>query len=133
MTTFDEVLLVAFIFFRAITSFILLDPSVNFKLCTLRYSCKWCTAAVLSLMYLMKNLYQMSFLKQNDFSTPATQAFSNPTLIFFIFFFFLYHHTDLTSFFYYSLSLRLVSLCPGGYTTKFYKGRRGPEVRPFTL
>ena len=22
---------------------------------------------------------------------------------------------------------------PGGYTTKFYKGRRGPEVHPFTL
>lgn len=98
--------------------------SVNLKLRTGRYSCKWYTAAV-SLKYLMKNFVldrrgvmcaakAMSLSKfksqslfwnkppvclnmaPNDFSTPATQAFYNPIVFFIIifFFFFLCHNTD---------------------------------------
>ena len=92
--------------------------SVNLKLRTRRYSCKWYTAAV-SLKYLMKNFVldrrgvmcaakAMSLSKfksqslfwnkppvclnmtPNDFSTPATQAFYNPIVFFFIIIFFVF-------------------------------------------
>ena len=129
--------------------------------CTRRYSCKWCTAAV-SLMYLMKNFVldrrgvmcaakAMSFSKfksqplfwnkppvclnmmQNDFSTPATQAFHNPIFFFFIIlFFFLCHHTDwrplsiirIPYLILPYLSPLNVSLCPG-VLNKFLYGEAG--------
>ena len=139
---------------------------VNLKLRTRHYSRKRCTAGV-SLMYLMKSFVldrrgvmcaakAMSFSKfnskslfwnkppvclnmmQNDFSTPATQAFHNAIFFFFIIFlFFLCHHTDWCPFSIIRIPYLIlpylsplnVGLCPGSTQQSFIRGGRAQRSK----